>query len=153
MNNLAHNSNSKPSPSNSCSFSGNFQFLPMFETNFVGLAGPSLVTLVLTAISVFLSFLTLPLSLLLVVKVVQEFERAVIFRLGRLLPCARGPGVFFVLPCVDRYEIIDMRTQTFNVPPQEVKVKLKRVKLTITFLDSHKRQCHNICDRNHVLQS
>ena len=54
-------------------------------------------------------------------KVVQEYERAVIFRLGRLLAGgARGPGVFFVIPCVDVYEKIDMRTQTFDVPPQEV---------------------------------
>ena len=54
-------------------------------------------------------------------QVVQEFERAVIFRMGRLLAGgARGPGVFFVVPCVDRFEIIDMRTQTFDIPPQEV---------------------------------
>ena len=33
---------------------------------------------------------------------------------------ARGPGVFFIVPCVDIVEIIDMRVQTFNVPPQEV---------------------------------
>ena len=53
---------------------------------------------------------------------VQEFERAVIFRMGRLLAGgARGPGVFFVVPCVDRFEIIDMRTQTFDIPPQEVR--------------------------------
>ena len=51
----------------------------------------------------------------------QEYERAVIFRLGRLLAGgARGPGVFFIIPCVDIYEKIDMRTQTFDVPPQEV---------------------------------
>jgi hypothetical protein len=51
----------------------------------------------------------------------QEYERAVIFRLGRLLSGgARGPGVFFIIPCVDIYEKIDMRTQTFDVPPQEV---------------------------------
>ena len=44
-----------------------------------------------------------------------------IFRLGRLLSGgARGPGVFFVLPCVDVYEKIDTRTATFEVPPQEV---------------------------------
>ncbi len=44
-----------------------------------------------------------------------------IFRLGRLLSGgARGPGVFFIIPCVDIYEKIDMRTQTFDVPPQEV---------------------------------
>ena len=51
----------------------------------------------------------------------QEYERAVIFRLGLLLTGGtRGPGVFFILPCVDVFEKIDMRTQTFNVPPQEV---------------------------------
>ena len=57
----------------------------------------------LTVISLLLILVTLPLSLLLVVKVVQEFERAVIFRLGRLVRGgARGPGVFFIVPCVDR---------------------------------------------------
>ena len=51
----------------------------------------------------------------------QEYERAVIFRLGLLLTGgARGPGVFFIIPCVDIYEKIDMRTQTYDVPPQEV---------------------------------
>ena len=35
---------------------------------------------------------------------------------------ARGPGVFFIIPCVDHYEKIDMRTQTYDVPPQEVQV-------------------------------
>ena len=65
---------------------------------------------------------TLPLSLIFVVKVVQEYERAVIFRLGRLLTGgARGPGVFFIIPCVDVYEKVDMRTQTFEIPPQEVR--------------------------------
>ena len=52
----------------------------------------------------------------------KEYERAVMFRLGLLLSGgARGPGVFFIVPCVDIVEIIDMRVQTFNVPPQEVK--------------------------------
>jgi erythrocyte band 7 integral membrane protein len=45
----------------------------------------------------------------------------VIFRLGRLLTGgARGPGVFFIIPCVDIYEKIDMRTNTYEIPPQEV---------------------------------
>ena len=83
--------------------------------------GPGLCALVLTVASLVLILVSLPLSLLFVVKVVQEYERAVIFRLGRLLTGgARGPGVFFVIPCVDVYEKIDMRTQTFDVPPQEV---------------------------------
>ena len=65
--------------------------------------GPLVCTRLLTLISLVLVLVTLPLSLVLVVKVVQEFERAVIFRLGRLVAGgARGPGVFFVVPCVDR---------------------------------------------------
>ena len=81
----------------------------------------------------------------------KEYERAVIFRLGiietfdinkikTIFPpiCiildfnirvglllsggARGPGVFFVIPCVDVYQKIDMRTQTYDVPPQEVNI-------------------------------
>ena len=52
---------------------------------------------------------------------VQEYERAVIFRLGRLLPGgAKGPGIFFVLPCIESYERVDLRTITLGVPPQEV---------------------------------
>ena len=35
---------------------------------------------------------------------------------------ARGPGVFFIIPCVDVYQKIDMRTQTYDVPPQEVAI-------------------------------
>ena len=54
-------------------------------------------------------------------QVVQEYERVVIFRLGRLLAGgARGPGIFFIVPCVDSYQKVDMRTLTFDVPPQEV---------------------------------
>ena len=51
----------------------------------------------------------------------QEYERAVIFRLGRLLKGgARGPGVFFTIPCVDTHVKIDLRTATYEIPPQEV---------------------------------
>ena len=51
----------------------------------------------------------------------KEYERAVIFRLGRLLSGgARGPGIFFILPCVDSYTKVDMRVLTYDVPPQEV---------------------------------
>ena len=55
-------------------------------------------------------------------SIFQEYERAVIFRLGRLLiGGAKGPGVFFTIPCVDVYKKIDMRTATFEIPPQEVR--------------------------------
>lgn len=53
----------------------------------------------------------------------KEYERAVIFRLGRLRSGdARGPGIFFVLPCVDAYIKVDLRTISFDVPPQEVRI-------------------------------
>jgi len=74
--------------------------------------------------SVFLICVTLPFSLIFAVKVVQEYERAVMFRLGMLLSSgARGPGVFFIIPCTDLVEIVDMRVQVFNVPPQEILTK------------------------------
>jgi regulator of protease activity HflC (stomatin/prohibitin superfamily) len=53
------------------------------------------------------------------IKVVNEYERGVIFRLGRLVG-ARGPGLFFILPMVERMVKISLRTVTFDVTPQEV---------------------------------
>ena len=65
---------------------------------------PGLCAILITVLSLLLVLVTFPLSLLVTVKVVKEYERAVIFRLGRLLKGgARGPGIFFVLPCVDSY--------------------------------------------------
>ena len=60
----------------------------------------------------------------------QEYERAVIFRLGRLRNGgAKGPGIFFVLPCIDHYKKVDLRTVSFDVPPQEI---LSRDSVTVT---------------------
>ena len=65
---------------------------------------------------------------------VQEYERVVIFRLGRLLAGgARGPGIFFIVPCVDSYQKVDMRTLTFDVPPQEV---------SLLYFTATKNWCH-----------
>ncbi|XGW35322.1 hypothetical protein V3C99_018938 [Haemonchus contortus] len=76
---------------------------------------------ILTILSYIFVAVTLPLSACLCIKVVQEYERAVIFRLGRLMPGgARGPGIFFVLPCIDSYKKIDLRVVSFDVPPQEI---------------------------------
>ncbi|XP_071820668.1 band 7 protein AGAP004871-like isoform X2 [Apostichopus japonicus] len=77
---------------------------------------------------VFFSYLlvccTFPFSLCVCIKMVQEYERAVIFRLGRLLPGgAKGPGIFFILPCIDNYVKVDLRTISFDVPPQEILTK------------------------------
>ncbi|MGE0684581.1 MAG: slipin family protein [Candidatus Binatia bacterium] len=53
------------------------------------------------------------------VKILQEYERAVIFRLGRLAPY-RGPGIIYVIPIVERMVRVDLRTITMDVPPQDV---------------------------------
>lgn len=53
------------------------------------------------------------------VKVLKEFERGVIFRLGRLVG-ARGPGLIYVIPLVERMQRVDMRTVTLDVPAQDV---------------------------------
>ena len=52
------------------------------------------------------------------VKIVQEYERGVIFRLGRLVG-AKGPGLFFIVPIIDRMQKIDLRVVTLDVPSQE----------------------------------
>jgi regulator of protease activity HflC (stomatin/prohibitin superfamily) len=52
------------------------------------------------------------------VKVVQEYERGVIFRLGRLQG-AKGPGLFFIIPLVDRMIKVDLRVVTLDIPAQE----------------------------------
>src|SRR6478672_6351025 len=57
------------------------------------------------------------------VKVAREYERGVVFRLGRLLDPPKGPGLFLLIPVVDRMVKVDLRTVTLNVPPQEVITK------------------------------
>src|SRR6478609_3414358 len=56
------------------------------------------------------------------VRVVQEYERGVIFRLGRLVG-PRGPGLFLIIPFVDRMVKVDLRVVTLDVPAQEVITK------------------------------
>jgi len=81
-------------------------------------------------LSLILFVCTFPLSLLVCLKIVQEYERAVIFRVGRLVDGdAKGPGIFFILPCIDNYQKVDLRVISFDVPPQEI---LTRDSVTIT---------------------
>src|ERR671926_403952 len=57
------------------------------------------------------------------IKVAREYERGIVFRLGRLLPEPKGPGLFLLIPIVDRMIKVDLRTITLTVPPQEVITK------------------------------
>ncbi|MCB0196906.1 MAG: slipin family protein [Anaerolineae bacterium] len=63
------------------------------------------------------------------VKVVQEYERGVIFRLGRFVG-AKGPGIFFIVPFIDRIMKVDLRTVTLDVPSQEA-ITLDNVTLKV----------------------
>src|SRR3982751_4847421 len=57
------------------------------------------------------------------IKVLREYERGIVFRLGRLTSEPKGPGLIFLIPIVDRMVRVDLRTITLNIPPQEVITK------------------------------
>src|SRR5437667_715263 len=57
------------------------------------------------------------------IKVAREYERGIVFRLGRLFPEPKGPGLFILIPVVDRTVRVDLRTVTLNIPRQEVITK------------------------------
>ena len=75
--------------------------------------------LILVAILLFLVVL----FLISAIKVAREYERGIVFRLGRLLPEPKGPGLFILIPIVDRMIKVDLRTITLTIPPQEVITK------------------------------
>jgi len=56
------------------------------------------------------------------IRVLREYERGVIFRLGRLI-AAKGPGLFFLIPVVDRMVKVSLRTVVMDVPPQDIITK------------------------------
>ena len=77
--------------------------------------GPNLLARILTAFGYLMAVPLFPFA----IRVVQEYERGVIFRLGRLVG-ARGPGLFFILPFVERMVKVDLRIVTMDVPRQDV---------------------------------
>jgi len=70
---------------------------------------------------IFLAFIVLIVIIFLsaAIKVVREYERGVIFRLGRLVG-AKGPGIFFIIPLIDQLVKVDLRVMTMDVPKQEL---------------------------------
>jgi regulator of protease activity HflC (stomatin/prohibitin superfamily) len=77
------------------------------------------VAIVVLVVLVFLLVLFLVSAL----KVAREYERGIVFRLGRLFPEPKGPGLFMLIPIVDRMVRVDLRTITLQIPPQEVITK------------------------------
>ncbi|XP_074594053.1 stomatin-4-like [Brevipalpus obovatus] len=83
-----------------------------------------LAVIFLIIISSLIILVTLPFSLFLCIKIVHSYERAVTLRLGTLIEddSHRG-GVIFIIPCIDTYCKVDLRTISFNVPAQEILTK------------------------------
>ena len=75
---------------------------------------------IIVLVVVFLLVLLFAISAL---KVAREYERGIVFRLGRLFPNPKGPGLFLLIPIVDRMVRVDLRTITLQIPPQEVITK------------------------------
>src|SRR6267143_974444 len=73
------------------------------------------VVLTILGVVVFFGFIALASS----IRVLREYERGVVFRLGRLIG-QKGPGLIFLVPIIDRMVRVDLRTVTLNIPPQEV---------------------------------
>lgn len=86
-------------------------------------SGDSGCAFLLKIICIIIIIATFPISIFMCVQIVQEYERAIMFRLGRALPGARGPGMFFIIPCLDHFVKCDLRTVSFDVPPQEILTK------------------------------
>jgi regulator of protease activity HflC (stomatin/prohibitin superfamily) len=79
----------------------------------------------MTAIAIVLVVIVFFLALYAIaaIKVLREYERGIVFRLGRLFPQPKGPGLIWLIPIVDRMVRVDLRTITLNIPPQEVITK------------------------------
>jgi regulator of protease activity HflC (stomatin/prohibitin superfamily) len=76
-----------------------------------------------TAIAILIVLVVVLIFLASAIRVVQEYERGVIFRLGRVLAEAKGPGLFFIIPFIDRMVKVNLQIVTLNVPPQDVITK------------------------------
>ena len=85
------------------------------------LTGSSIVFSIIGWVVLFLFF---PITIWSSLSVLKEYERAIIFRQGRIISkVAQGPGFVFTLPCIDAKRIIDLRTHVIDVPSQEILTK------------------------------
>ncbi|KAH8298482.1 hypothetical protein KR044_006125, partial [Drosophila immigrans] len=79
---------------------------------------------VFIVLSYLLVILFFPISVFMCFVVLQEYQRAVVLRLGRLRPGGpKGPGLIFIVPCIDQYQKVDLRTTSLDVPPQDILTK------------------------------
>jgi regulator of protease activity HflC (stomatin/prohibitin superfamily) len=83
-----------------------------------------------TVIGILVSLLVLIAILASAIRILPEYERGVVFRLGRLRPTDYGPGLFLLIPIVDRMVRVSLRTVVHDVPPQDV-ISKDNVSLTV----------------------
>lgn len=106
------------------------------KTEGLGLCG-----YILTALSVVILVAFFPLSLCCSLKVLQEYERGIILRLGKVVPKTKGPGLVLVLPCIDELRMVDIRTFFYDIQPQKV---LTRDSMTVTVDAVVYAKIHNV---------
>ncbi|TFK04102.1 11-cis retinol dehydrogenase [Platysternon megacephalum] len=77
---------------------------------------------IVTSLAFLLMVITFPISGWFVLKIVPAYERMTVFRLGRI-QAPQGPGMVLLLPFIDHWQLVDLRTRAFNVPPRKLTSK------------------------------
>ncbi|KAJ3606003.1 hypothetical protein NHX12_028046 [Muraenolepis orangiensis] len=107
---------------------------------------------ILVAFSMLLMLATLPLSIWMCIKIVKEYERAIIFRLGRLVRGgAKGPGLFFILPCTDSF-IKNATLAVANITNADAATRLL-AQTTLRNVLGTKNLAEILSDRNEIAHS
>ncbi|KAM4734636.1 stomatin-like protein 1 [Anableps anableps] len=100
-----------------------FDYIPNISANDFTDASQGWLSWICNLIVIFLvyicTFITFPVTGWFVLKTVPNYQRIVVFRLGRVCP-PKGPGIVLVLPLIDQWQRVDLRTRAFNIPPCQV---------------------------------
>ncbi|XP_054632530.1 stomatin-like protein 1 isoform X2 [Dunckerocampus dactyliophorus] len=103
-----------------------FDYIPNVSENDFSDSSQGWLSLICNLIVIFLvhicTFITFPITGWFVLKTVPNYERIVVFRLGRVCP-PKGPGIVLVLPLIDQWQRVDLRTRAFNIPPCQVNTR------------------------------
>lgn len=98
---------------------------PIMDENNLMEENDSIATKIVRVICISISVLIsiIPITWFFCIRVFEQYERAVVFRLGKVLKQPKGPGIFYFLPFVDTYRNVDLRIMTIDVLPQEMMTK------------------------------
>nr|XP_061825443.1 stomatin-like protein 1 [Nerophis lumbriciformis] len=100
-----------------------FDYIPNVSENDFSDSSQGWLSWICNQIVIFLvhicTFITFPITGWFVLKTVPNYQRIVVFRLGRVCP-PKGPGIVLLLPLIDQWQRVDLRTRAFNIPPSQV---------------------------------